>query len=470
MKKIRLVFEHIVDGHRIPNAMPTDIVELLTNHIKKNGDIESFREEIIPKYDISSFPYTSTWDIGWTTNEVDLLSELESDGNYLTSESVYYLYYIGTAGDIGSGLYPQELPDSNITKTSYFENLSNTVINYTKTQNNFFIYFDNLQEGIDYKIVSELYKEATKLNIPLNKIILKSDSADFTEIKGKFENEYKTKLDLKYFMYPWALSLGAEYIQELENRNNIFNNFKTNRNNKVVCLNRRLKDYRVATISFLLGMDYKDMYLSYDTSWGNRYYDVRKFLNNGSDEDILSDEMQNIQNILHRGNEILLNTKKRKADNIDDDFDTVYWDDAKMYEDSYFSIVTESEWYDKQRITEKITKAIINYHPFIVVGPYKTLEILKFYGFKTFSEFWDESYDEIENPNDRFKAVIKIIDKLMKLSTDEWDVLTEKIKPILIHNRECLLNLQHSKINTRFLENMVSLLENKFSNQYYSII
>ena len=472
MKNIRLVFDRIIDGEIIPNTMPIHLVEKLTEHIKSGGNFDTFRESLFLEYRYPTYPYSSTWESIWTTNEADLLSELESSDNYITSENVYYLYYIGTAGNIEFGLNPQQVaPDSNIIKTSYFENLSNTVINYTKTKNNFFIYFDNNQEGIDFRIVNEIYKQGSKLNIPLNKIVLKSDSADFSEIKNKLETEYKTKIDLKYLMHPWALALGAEYINELTNRNNIVTDFKTNRNNKVVCLNRRLKNYRTATVSFLLGMNYQNMYLSYDTDWGDlSQYHTRDFLNNSLDKKTLPNRKIPIENILDTGFEILKTTKKRKADNIDDDFNLVYWDSSKMYEDSYFSIVTESEWYGKLRLTEKITKPIINYHPFIIVGPHKTLEILKFYGFKTFSEFWDESYDEIENTKDRFEEVIKIIDKLMNLSTDEWDNLTKKLKPILIYNRERLLSFQYHKIHDKFLENMVSLLENKFSNHYYSII
>ena len=315
MKNIRLVFERRVGGEFIPNAMPTHLVEKLTEHIEKGGNSETFREVIFSEYGPPTYPYTSTWDIGWTTNEADLLSELEPSNNYITSSEVYYLYYIGTAGNIQFGLTPYEsASDSTMIKNSYFENLSNTVINYTKTKNNFFIYFDNNQEGIDFRIVNEIYKQASKLNIPLNKIVLKSDSADFSEIKNKLETEYKTKIDLKYLMHPWALALGAEYINELTNRNNIVTDFKTNRNNKVVCLNRRLKNYRTATVSFLLGMNYQNMYLSYDTDWGDlSQYHTRDFLNNSLDKKTLPNRKIPIENILDTGFEILKTTKKKKS-------------------------------------------------------------------------------------------------------------------------------------------------------------
>ena len=33
-------------------------------------------------------------------------------------------------------------------------------------------------------------------------------------------------------------------------------------------------------------------------------------------------------------------------------------------------------------------------HPIIQFAPYKTLEVMKQYGFKTFDKWWDESYDD----------------------------------------------------------------------------
>ena len=54
-------------------------------------------------------------------------------------------------------------------------------------------------------------------------------------------------------------------------------------------------------------------------------------------------------------------------------------------------------------ITEKILKPIINLHPFILVENHCTLKKMREYGFKTFTPFIDESYDEIGDTTQRFR-------------------------------------------------------------------
>jgi hypothetical protein len=455
-KTIRAVFENKVGSYLIPNGMSEHLTNEMIEYIRKHDTNESPFQKFRDVHPNSYLPYDSHCD-----NEVrlesDILSELEIDDNYITTDAVIYLYFIGTAGAIESGLNPTQ--NNPPVETSYFENLSDIVIHYLQTKDNFFLYFRNQQEGIDEDIIDLIYHQSNKHNIPLEKIVLQADSCDYELMKKNIENKYKINYNIKYFMYPWALTLGAEYIKELTDLNNIVKDFKTNRTHKVICLNRRLKKYRIGIISFLLGMKYENMYLSYDTDWGN-------------EKELIYDNpyKKEVKDILNEGYSKLLETKKRKADNIDDDFDKVYFDDCKMYENSYFSIVTESHFFNSLRITEKVTKPILNYHPFVILGNQHTLKVLKFYGFKTFSDFWDESYDEIEDSEERFLATTEVVNYLMNLSTKEWDDLTKKLKPILIYNKENLKKFSITNIKEEYEDNLINLLENQYSNKYNSII
>jgi hypothetical protein len=58
-------------------------------------------------------------------------------------------------------------------------------------------------------------------------------------------------------------------------------------------------------------------------------------------------------------------------------------------------------------LSEKIFKPISNLQPFLVIGDYLTLAELKKLGFKTFSPFIDESYD---NERDSYKRM-ELIEK-----------------------------------------------------------
>lgn len=463
---IRLVFDNIIDDIRIPNALPQFIIDDMMHHVKlKGNNINSYRQ----KYMMNNgfLPYASNWDLYFTTQDVDMTSTLNfNTDDYITSTEVAYLYLINTAGNFEYGMNPvdeqyKELP----LKTSYIENLSDIVVDSLKTKSNFFLYFRNQQEGLSYTVLEQIYHHCKERDIPLEKIIIQTDSANFDEHKEKFEKKYNFPLNVKYFMYPWALQLSSENIEELTQQKNIVNGFKRNREYKVVCLNKRLKDYRIAIISFLLGKKYDNMFLSYDTNFGRDVKFIKELKVNPG-----QDNIDNLISTLSEGYEIFLSTQKRIADKMDTDFDKVYFDDYKMYENSYFSIVTESTFFGNLRLTEKIGKPIINYHPFVVVGPDNFLKLLKFYGFKTFGEFWDESYDDETQPHKRFIKITKVIDNLMNLTTKEWDVLTKKLEPILIYNRNHLETFKCENVSKEFYENLQKIIKNQFNNKYHSIL
>ena len=111
------------------------------------------------------------------------------------------------------------------------------------------------------------------------------------------------------------------------------------------------------------------------------------------------------------------------------------------YEESYFSIVTETHfWEETVFMSEKIWKPMANYHPFILVGNCGTLKELRKQGFKTFHPFIDESYDEIENPYMRLEAIVKELNRLCNYKVDEIKSWYADLESILKHNKSVLLN------------------------------
>lgn len=107
-----------------------------------------------------------------------------------------------------------------------------------------------------------------------------------------------------------------------------------------------------------------------------------------------------------------------------------------LYTESYFSIVTESDFSDGsiERFTEKVFKPIVNFHPFIVFGNPGTLRLLKEEGFLTFDPYIDETYDSVCDPVVRFQMLLSELERLMQLSEDKWQTMIEEIEPILSHN------------------------------------
>ena len=118
-----------------------------------------------------------------------------------------------------------------------------------------------------------------------------------------------------------------------------------------------------------------------------------------------------------------------------------------LFLNSCINIVTETSFASNSIfISEKIIKPIISYQPFLVLGPYHYLKELKRLGYKTFSDFWDESYDEIENGAERYFALEKIILELNNKTIEELNELYQKTKNICIYNRKVFDNFRQNSI------------------------
>lgn len=132
------------------------------------------------------------------------------------------------------------------------------------------------------------------------------------------------------------------------------------------------------------------------------------------------------------------------------------------FADSYFSFLTE-RIYDCQNgwtlLTPKVFKAICNVHPFIVLGQHGYLESIRSAGYKTFSPFIDESYDLIEDPVQRTKAVWQEVRRLCAMSMPELHQWYYSMLPILEHNHSVFLARRKSSEYDRFVQALGSLHE-----------
>lgn len=103
--------------------------------------------------------------------------------------------------------------------------------------------------------------------------------------------------------------------------------------------------------------------------------------------------------------------------------------------ESFVFLVTETCYFqNKTHLTEKIFKPIVLRMPFLLLGCAHNLEYLRSYGFKTFGDYWDESYDSIEDPVLRLQAVTKILKELSELTPAQQKEMLVNMSPILEHN------------------------------------
>lgn len=107
-----------------------------------------------------------------------------------------------------------------------------------------------------------------------------------------------------------------------------------------------------------------------------------------------------------------------------------FWDQAQQ---CFCHVVTETVWNDRLHITEKIFKPIVLQQPFILVGSRFGLAYLRKYGFHTFSEIWDESYDELPD-HERGEAVADLCATISNWSPSQLKDAHSHAQKIVEHN------------------------------------
>jgi hypothetical protein len=127
----------------------------------------------------------------------------------------------------------------------------------------------------------------------------------------------------------------------------------------------------------------------------------------------------------------------------------------RAYLDTYFSLVTETVFdYPYTFRTEKIWKPVAIGHPFIVVsnaGYYRDLHDL---GFRTFGHVIDESFDKIENNQDRLSRIITVV----------RDLCCQDLSSFIVETQEVC------KYNQQLLAELSPAVRNQFSQQFEQFI
>lgn len=106
------------------------------------------------------------------------------------------------------------------------------------------------------------------------------------------------------------------------------------------------------------------------------------------------------------------------------------------YEKTFLSIVSETI-IDKDVcfFSEKIYKPLCVGHPFILIGSPYQLEYLRKLNYRTFNDFWDESYDTELDPSVRLRKIILILKQIKKMTKFELEDMRKEMESILIHNQ-----------------------------------
>lgn len=127
------------------------------------------------------------------------------------------------------------------------------------------------------------------------------------------------------------------------------------------------------------------------------------------------------------------------------------------YDNTYSSLVIETNQYAPLFISEKSFKPLAFYHPYQIFGVAGILKKLRSLGFETYENLFDESYDDVEDFELRLQ---KIINNLQTIEIKSYDQLTEQK---MQHNHNRFFNTQ--LVKQKIVEEIINpLIEHVHKN------
>jgi len=109
-------------------------------------------------------------------------------------------------------------------------------------------------------------------------------------------------------------------------------------------------------------------------------------------------------------------------------------------------------------LTEKSFKPIALGMPFVIVGTRGSLEYLRSYGFRTFGDIWDESYDSADD-SVRIERIASLLRSLDELPTQAKQQLFDQAAEVIEHNWNHFYNGGFEAVLWAELNEMLNAIE-----------
>jgi hypothetical protein len=237
-------------------------------------------------------------------------------------------------------------------------------------------------------------------------------------------------------------SMGYKHIFQNED-NRILNLYKT-RSKRFIFRNANPREHR---LYFAAELKLRNLLDKSYYSWLNRYHlpyensyrwIIQKFSNNHTNYNELH---QTMVSFIKESPYILDHT----ADNIGDGLNQRIMI-PEHFTDSYFTFVTETTFVNDNDenvlfLTEKIYQPILQYHPFIVAACPGTLAHMRQYGYETFPELFDESYDNEQDLKKRTALILENIERVANMPIEELHKIyySNEFQRKLVKNKETFI-------------------------------
>ena len=341
---------------------------------------------------------------------------------------------------------------------SYFwKNISNVVLDDVRS-GRALILIDYAEENFlskgEYEDLHECLKDS---NIPKDRIIFAFNTFNGEEVYNSWFTPEERRVTVKN--WPYVIVNTSYHYSRNTNQYVSLEHFKQSRNtlrkNHFLFKVRRPRDHRLAMLSKLASDNHlhkgdwsclTPVSIEYQFQYLEREFGIT------ITPEILRDLDKQIPHTLE-------SESSSEYNNVS------AWTDKhpEAYKNSYLYICTETYMHEPHKsLTEKVFKPIVNLQPFIFIAYKGALKQLRDLGFKTFSPYIDESYDDIEDKGERFRQAYDEIDRLLSMTIEELHDLYWKMEEILIYNQEHLLNIhRNEELSTDFFKFLHSQLPNR---------
>jgi hypothetical protein len=139
--------------------------------------------------------------------------------------------------------------------------------------------------------------------------------------------------------------------------------------------------------------------------------------------------------------------------------------DIEDYESTDIEVVLETLFDDgRLHLTEKSLRPIAVGQPFILAGTHGSLEYLRSYGFKTFGDVWDESYDLIKDPAERLIQIAELMKHISTWLPHQRERNMAKAQAIADYNRQHFFSPEFFNQVTNELKTNLSLAFNELDS------
>ncbi len=304
------------------------------------------------------------------------------------------------------------------------------------------IIFDNVSEAVYFDIIRKIHRIIRILDNPNVEYYYVCSAQNGTEAYYQYCTERNIDPVLKIKSISFFENTQKGYLNLFyQETNSTPIEYKTKIKSKLFCcFNKQLREHRIRVFyniltSGLLEKSYTSFY------YGKEVVDQFRLASRNDIADIYEKHAHLFP--------LTLNVPSDRHNPID-----VRADDLLYHSESYFSLVTETLFFkdkfdagDSIFLTEKTFRPIIHKHPFILLAPAGSLSYLKNLGYKTFSPYIDESYDEIEDDEQRFLAVWNEVQRLCKFSNRQWITWQRSIADVVNHNYDMIVNKNHYVLN-----------------------